>query len=765
MSKDSVLDRKQLNSTGVIGAIDAVITWVGAIFFLLFPIAYTTSTTEFTEYAKFNLVLLTAALLVLLWGVRVLVSRKVSVLKTPFNAAFVLVILALVLTTIFSVSPDTSLFGQFNVWHFTLPEVLAFMIIFFALAAVNNPVSAVRKYLGGFLLSTGIVSLFVITNYLNLFDGFFGEGTQLSMLSVLAIDGFSPAGSTLSTWFVLGAGIILLGTLLRTLFKNGETFGVLPTIGSSAVMKGIVGVLLGLHLLGLVFTLGAYIPGMSAHFAPVNQVNISASWRIASSTIRDRVWFGTGPSTYNTAFNAYRPASINQTADWATAHHRAGNEYLTWMTTTGLVGFAALVFLVGRLLITGVQALRLHNATGQANLPYDGSSVLGLRSVLAILALLIAVSFFLTSSTVSVFGVLFMVLIMWMLVERADINTGAVALSDITFGDIISTNEGGRHEGSTSVPALPLVTGLLFIVIALLGGRYIVRDIQSNLSYAKSVQLIVQNAQALDIYNAQRNAIALNPRRDVYRRAYANTNISTAQVVAAERGESITDTERQEVIQLIQQALREVRVATELLHPYSSLNWQTRGRIYQSLLGVANGASDWALQGFQQAIILSPQDPQLRVDLGGLYFALATTTVTDDGTVGEEPGENVPSAPTTQQANLLRAISVFQDAIRLKSDFVPGHYNLALAYKEAARDDLALQSFETTLSLLEEGTPDHERVSQEITALREAGVTVPAPTPTPAVTPTIEATPTVNAQPSPEPTAANTPTPVVTIAQ
>lgn len=767
MSKESLLHGTQQKQVGIAALLDSAMTWVGALFFFLFPLAYLTVTTEFTEYTKLNLALLTALLLVLLWGLRVLASRKVSVLKTPFNAAFVLIILALVLTTIFSVSPFTSLYGQFNVWHFTLPEVLAFMIIFFALASVNNPIGAVRRYLSGLLFSTSIVSVLVIFNYLNVFDRFFGDGSQLNMLSVFAIDGFSPAGNTLSTWFVLGMSIILLGTLLRVIFKNGATIAaILPMVGSLNATKAVIGAVLALHVLALIFTLGAYIPGMPARFTPINQVNLADSWRVASTTIRDRVWFGTGPSTYNTAYNAYRPARINQTDDWATAYHRAGSEYFTWLTTTGMVGFAAFVFFIGRLIVSGMKAIRQSDPTGQASLPYEGNGLTQLRLPLALIALLIVVAFFVTSSTVTILGVLFMVLVMWMLIERLDTHNGSAAMVDITFGDIVDNINVGKKGEMTSVPALPLVTGLLFLLISGLGSWYVVQDIKSNLAYADSVRLIAENSQALDIYNAQRRAIALNPRRDAYRRAYANTNISTARVVAAERGESITDTQRQEVIQLIQQSLREVRIATELLNPYSALNWQTRGRIYQSLLGVANGADNWALQAYQQAVILSPQDPQLRVDLGGLYFALATTTIADDGTVGEEPGENVPTVPDTRQANLLRAISVFQDAARLKPDFVAAHFNLALAYKEADRNDLALQEFETTLSLLDEGTEDYNRVSEEIDSLRDAGVTPP---PTPAPTPTQEgneqATPTVTEAPTPVPTvtptaaATATPTP------
>jgi len=74
--------------------------------------------------------------------------------------------------------------------------------------------------------------------------------------------------------------------------------------------------------------------------------------------------------------------------------------------------------------------------------------------------------------------------------------------------------------------------------------------------------------------------------------------------------------------------------------------------------------------------------------------------------------------------------------------------------------------FETTLSLLDEGTEDYNRVSEEIDSLRDAGVTPP---PTPAPTPTQEgneqATPTVTEAPTPVPTvtptaaATATPTP------
>lgn len=755
MARESLRATYEQNMSSAVGFVDKVVILLGTVFFFLLPSFYLTSTTEFTEYPKLVLTLFFAVSLLAAWGVKVLVARRITIVKTPFNLSLILLVIAVLLSTIFSVSQFVSLYGQFNVWHFTLPELVAFVMIFFVLSSVEDTKQAFRKYLFGFIFGATVVSLLVLLSYGNVFDGIAQEGTRLSVLSVLAVDGFSPAGNTLSTWYVLAIGVILLGSLAKLSFhKDGSLASVLPVLGSISIAKVFVYISLGITIMALLVTVSSYIPGAPVRFAVPAQLSLSESWRIASSAIRDNALFGTGPSTYNTAYNAYRSVQMNQGDEWNVAFHRAGNEYFTWLTTTGLVGVVLLLYFAAKVLRAAKRSLLSRKSQAQVGLPLEGEGIRKMRATLAMLVVGTLIAYVFTASTLVIMGVFFLIMILWMLAERVDDRDSMVSIADVNLEIVTDRLNMQTPRSFESSAALPFITGLLFIVISVIGGWYVLQDFRSNLAFAESLQLLVENKPARDIYNAQREAIALNNRRDAYRRAYANTNISTAQAIAAERGETITDSERQDVIQLVQQALREVRIATELLNRYSAQNWQIRGRIYQNLLGVAQGADRWALQAYQQAILLAPQDPQLRIDLGGLYFALATTNV-QPGDQGDAPGENVPTVPETKQANLLRAISAFQDAVRLKADLANAHFNLAAAYKEAGRTDLALQELQTTQSLLEEGNEDYKRVSEEIAKLQVS------PTPTPAVS---DETPAISPSPTPTPTVGLvTPTPVFTI--
>jgi len=255
-----------------------------------------------------------------------------------------------------------------------------------------------------------------------------------------------------------------------------------------------------------------------------------------------------------------------------------------------------------------------------------------------------------------------------------------------------------------SIPVLAISITILF---------FTVQDFRSNVAYATSLRLIAQNAPASEIYNAQGKAINLNGYRDAYHRGYAETNISFANAIAQVRGEELTDTDRSDILTLIDEAIRQVRVTTELLNPVSAANWQVRANVYRNLLGVATGADQWALESYLNAINLAPSDPRLYVDLGGLYLTLALSTP-EEGTTGEAPGENVPATPTTREDNLARAESVLLNAINLKSDYANAHYNLAAVYNAAERYDLAKTELETVLRLVANEGPEHDRAQQDL---------------------------------------------------
>lgn len=758
------------NNQPIVALLDRLTVSIGIVFIFLFPLFYLTSTTEFVEYPKIVLTMCTATVLLALWSIRALVSKKFTLVRTPFDMFFLLIGVAFVLTTWQSVSVNTSLFGEFNIWHWTLAEFLALIVIFYILATAVQTTRAFYRLVAAFLISSVIVAGISLVSYLNLLDGIVQRGglSSLRMLQLWAVDGFSPAGNAFSAIYVLGVAFVLFVFMFRYFMKARNDAAAATNTAPSMVLS-----LVGLLITGLALVawLGQYLPVIPARVTmPVN-LDLTESWRIASSAVRDNALFGTGPSTYSTAYRAYRSTAINQTDSWNLVFHNSGSEYLTWMTTMGLVGIAALVLLVVRIIATARKNIA-SMAEGQQSTGTVDPLISAIKLPIVLIVLGTLVLFLFMSSTVAIAGVFFIVLTLWMLVNKLDESTDIVEEVNLNLqlvsekllparGKTFATDESDQPQ------YLPLFIGVALFIIAGVGGYYTLRDVQSNLAFAQSAQHLANNAPVRDIYDAQRAAIQYNPRRDAYRRAYANTNISVAQLVASERGESLTDTERQDVVTLIQQAIREVRIITEVLYPTNALNWQIRGRVYQSLLGVARGADTWALHAFQQAIILAPQDPQLRVDLGGLFLRLAIEAPIEDGTQGDPPGNEIPSAPDTRATNLLRAEAAFQDAIRLKPDFANGHFNLAVLYQEAGRYDLAIRELEATLGLVSPDSNDYQQASdllEEVRRLSEQG-NLPEPelpdpieveeeedvqeTFTPTETPTAATTPVPTATPTP----------------
>jgi len=89
---------------------------------------------------------------------------------------------------------------------------------------------------------------------------------------------------------------------------------------------------------------------------------------------------------------------------------------------------------------------------------------------------------------------------------------------------------------------------------------------------------------------------------------------------------------------------------------------------------------------------LDPVNPNLRIELGGLYFALG---------------------------NFELAQRQFETAVNLKPDHANAHYNLAAAYVQQERWADAALELQTVLSLVEPGSADFDRVQEELNQIKE----------------------------------------------
>jgi hypothetical protein len=310
---------------------------------------------------------------------------------------------------------------------------------------------------------------------------------------------------------------------------------------------------------------------------------------------------------------------------------------------------------------------------------------------------------------------------------------------------------------------LPQIVATVIIIILIPALYFSGRVIAADLTYKNALDAISGNL-GTPAYNLLISAINLNPYMEAYHLTYSQLNLALANSIAG-KGD-LTETDRNTISQLIQQAIREGKAAIAL-NPGKVTNWENLAVLYRNLINFAQGADQWAIAASTQSVALSPTDPNLRLSLGRLYFSLADYD---------------------------NAVLFFNQAAALKPDWPNAHYNLAAALKEKKNLSSAVTELQTTLSLLPSNSADAAQLKNELDSLEKAiaatasagaptkasepttssktttgsaGLSAPTPIPSPIIKPPLELgnesappasptpeptyTPTVTSEPSPTP--------------
>ena len=174
------------------------------------------------------------------------------------------------------------------------------------------------------------------------------------------------------------------------------------------------------------------------------------------------------------------------------------------------------------------------------------------------------------------------------------------------------------EEGAIKKEFLHFIFALPLVIVAGYAGFLMYKVYAAEYFLRQSI-VAARNNEGARTFEYQTKAINMNPRRDTYHTAYAQTNLALANSIASK--EELTDADRQTIQQLIAQSIRNARLATEVINPLNVDNWITRADIYRAISPIAQNASQWATASYNTAIQLSPTDPRLRLDLGGIYYA------------------------------------------------------------------------------------------------------------------------------------------------
>jgi tetratricopeptide (TPR) repeat protein len=534
-----------------------------------------------------------------------------------------------------------------------------------ALVSTQN-LSLTFNFIG---ISLGISSLISIVTAAGLLGG---SGNYL------ANKAFNPTG-----------GPLPLITLLLTLLP---AFAVLLVKSKNNFTKGVS-----------VFTLLTGIPALIASLllirqggaAPFIALPLSAGWNIAIEVFKAPLTalLGVGPSSFGNAYSLYKPISINSGALWNAKFGSSSNEILNLLTTVGIPATILLILAFVRSFMGSLKSKK--------------TSAEGLAATVSTVVVTVLLFLVPASLPLLIIGVIMLSLLA--------IDQKAAGLTDdITISFFAAKvvkpdhDEMAEQKPRKETQILPWIMTVLSLALIVYMSMLHYRAYVSKYYFYQSLVAAASN-DGTKAYNLQIEAIKNNIYDPTYRITYSQTNLAIANAIASKK--DITETDKNNVATLIQQAIREAKAGVTL-DPRNASTWQNLANVYRQLINLAADSDKWSIASYNRAIQLDPLNPQLRLDLGGVYYALG---------------------------NYDQAINMFSQAVTAKANWANAHYNLAAAYKQKNEYQKALDSLNNVKRLLNAGSPDLERTDKEIAEIekllaqkgKDTKPATPTPTPTP----------------------------------
>ncbi len=444
-------------------------------------------------------------------------------------------------------------------------------------------------------------------------------------------------------------------------------------------LSPIPGILLALHTITLVAYLAILLPG---GFAKLDVLPWSAAWSLALDALKrgSNLILGVGLGNYGVLYGAAKPLFLNSTPYWNTVVQNGNPELLHLVATTGLVGTGAIVLLLGTALMgkdRAIASTRLFPLVAGALLLLTPFNL----SLLAVVTLALVASLTPTTHT--------------------------------------------RHL------EIPLAAGLGTLAILAIGflGYASFRFGHGEVAMRRAQQALAAN-DGKAVYDRHIEALTAVPWNTEYHLSYAQVNLTLASALSGKK--DLTESDRTTITQLVSQAIREGKTAVSL-RPSDSRSWQYLGLTYRNLINVAQGADQFALEAYAQAVALDPGNPALRFDFASLLAQLAQS----------EKDE------TKQAAYYTRSVSEYQTAIQLKADYANAYYNLSKVLEMTKNYESAAAMLDKTISLLPDGN-DKQTAVAELETLKAK---LPKPSASPAASPEATKAPATSdlSEPSPLP--------------
>ena len=625
----------------------------------LLPIFFLINTTDFFIFPKQVLIVGATVILLVLASAKMILEKKIVLLSNPFNLPLVLFGAVVAVSSIFSVNRYDALLQAV--------PVIALIFFFFEIINTVKTKKNLNIVLTAVVAGAAIASLLSILSYLKIYFLPFAEiKSQL----------FTPFGSSIQQGlyilplFIFSASILLkkigfprIKLDLSDIQKDKSI--ILNFVASLTLLAGAGLVIYQIVVLPQKPIILPYIYGFQTAFAALSQ---------DTSRFLLSFLFGSGYGTFLTDFTRFKLASFNLEQNiWNLTFSFSSSYFLELIATIGLAGIISYLFILVSFFKTKTNA---------------ASPLFKALLVLFVLSIILPFSFIMVA-------LLFILLALYVSFLRVhdDNKVDEVSLSIVALKNgLFSFEEGQSRKKGEDTIVLSGVVAVILILIAAFTTYFTFKLVNSDIKFAESLQQAnLNNGQKT--YQLQTAAITEFPYRSDYHRIFSQINLALANslVASVPKGEKPDEAVQKNIVQLLQQSIASARNAATI-SPLNSLNWQNLGQIYRNLINVGENADQFAIASLNQAIALDQYNPQLYIQLGGIYYQLGQFDA---------------------------AQNQFQIAVSLKRDFANGYYNLGHALEEKGDLQNALQAYQIVQQLVKNDKNSLESITAEIEALQE----------------------------------------------
>lgn len=730
------------NIAKAVNIYSSLIFKVGLIIVLLSTFfLFTNLTSEIYDTPKLLVLLTFTGVLLVLLTLKFTAAGKVVLARSPLYLPFLLILSVGIASTLLSSSPYVAALGHQLKLHGSLVSLVVYILFYFVLVNNLKSVREIKWIFALAILASQILAVITLASYAGVKIlpppwttglNFTPTGSSFSTTAILALllpfivmqvlSSTKPLLIILNSIFLLLSGLTIAltgtwATWIGAAFGVGLTFFIsdlrnLRNLSQTRLIS-LIGLIGPISLIGLI-TILSFIPPMEGaqnplftqaqNFPREIQLPFATSWKISVSAFRDSPFWGTGPATYIFNFTNYKPVEFNSTKFWNLRFDSAFNEYFQVLATLGGIGLLALLSLTALFISAAYkiisQAIHLRGEEMQLHLG-------GEKVPLAIAGMVFFLLLALHASTLPVWVIGIFILASFLVVNLKS-GLGEERSGSSDFKGTFLRIAGFSGEAATEtirVDALPGVLLTITLAGLLFAGFFVGKLTLADYHHRLALNAISGN-QGIVAYNELVAAEKLNPKNDLYRVDLAQVNFALANAIASAKGPtesspsgSLSDQDKQNIQVLLQQSIDEGRIATNL-SPRSSINWEILALLYRQIAGVAQNALVFSLDSYGRAIFQDPLNPVLRVNVGGVYYAIK---------------------------NYDLAIRFFTDAINLKSDYANAYYNLSVALKDKGDLANAQAAAEKLLTLLDKDSQDFKVASDYLNDLKNKAASAAQP--------------------------------------